>query len=50
MTPRRAVIALLLGLTTLSACSTEGEMRAVDPAGSGEPSTSASPDAAPTPT
>ncbi|WP_439937001.1 hypothetical protein ACS3YM_13785 [Nocardia sp. N13] len=49
MTPRRAVIALLLGLATLSACSTEGEMRAVDPAGSGEPSASASTDAPPTP-
>jgi hypothetical protein len=49
MTPRRAVIALLLGLATLSACSTEEEMRAVDPASSGEPSTSASSDAAPTP-
>ena len=49
MTPRHAVVALLLGLATLSACSTEEEMRAVDPAGSGEPSTSASSGAAPTP-
>ena len=49
MTPRRAVIALLLGLATLSACSTEGEMRAVDPAASSAPSTSTASDAAPTP-
>jgi hypothetical protein len=49
MTPRPAVIALLLGLATLSACSTEDEMRAVDPAASDEPSSSAASDAAPTP-
>jgi hypothetical protein len=49
MTPRRAVLALLLGLATLSACSTEGEMRAVDPAASSEPSTSGASAGAPTP-
>jgi hypothetical protein len=37
MTPRPAVLALLLGLATLSACSSEAEMRAVDPAASSEP-------------
>jgi hypothetical protein len=49
MTPRPAVLALLLGLVTLSACSSEEDMRAVDPAGHGEPSTGATSDAAPAP-
>ena len=49
MTPRPAVLALLLGLALLSACSTEEEMRAVDPAAHDEPPTSATSDAAPTP-
>jgi hypothetical protein len=48
MTLRPVVAALLLTLP-LAACSTEGEMRAVDPAASGEPSASAPSDAAPTP-
>lgn len=42
-------LALAATALSLAACSTEGEMRAVDPAGGGEPSTSASSDAAPTP-
>lgn len=40
----RPVIAALLLTLPLAACSTEEEMRAVDPAGSGEPSASASSD------
>jgi hypothetical protein len=48
MTLRPVVAALLLTLP-LAACSTEGEMRAVDPAGSGESSASTPSEAAPTP-
>jgi len=44
------VAALLLCLASFSACSTEAEMRAVDPDASGEPSASSTPsDGAPTP-
>ena len=43
-------LALVATALSLGACSTEDEMRAVDPAGSGEPSSSATaPGAAPTP-
>lgn len=46
----RPAIAALLLVTPLAACSTESEMRAVDPAGAGaEPSSGASDDAAPRP-
>lgn len=45
----RPVIAALLLTLPLAACSTEEEMRAVDPAGSGEPSASPSTDAPPMP-
>lgn len=48
MTPRLVIAALLLTLP-LAACSTEEDMRAVDPAGSGEPSGSAPAGAVPTP-
>lgn len=48
MTPRLVVAALLLTLP-LAACSTEEEMRAVDPAGSGEPSAGTPSEEAPTP-
>ena len=48
MTPRPVIAALLLALT-LAACSSEGDTRAVDPAGSGDPSPSAPADAAPAP-
>src|SRR5215218_6669550 len=44
----RPVIALLLALP-LAACSTEDDMRAVDPADSGEPSASTPSGQAPTP-
>jgi hypothetical protein len=47
-----ALVTSILGLSALTACSTEGEMRAVDPAGSGEPGSGASrtpSGAAPTP-
>lgn len=49
---RTPLLTLALAATALSlaACSTEGEMRAVDPAGGGEPSTTATPSGeAPTP-
>src|SRR4051812_22674225 len=50
MTPRPAAAVLLLCLAALSACSTEAEMRAVDPDAAGEPSASSTPsDGAPTP-
>ncbi|RYB94874.1 hypothetical protein EUA93_11240 [Nocardioides oleivorans] len=52
MTPTRVIAALALSaaaLSTLAACSTEDEMKAVDPAASGEPTSSASPDGAPDP-
>ena len=45
---RPALAALLLSVP-LAACSTEAEMRAVDPAGSGDPTSAASGDAAPRP-
>ncbi len=48
MTPRLVIAALLMTLP-LAACSTEGEMRAVDPAGAGEPSASTPSGAAPNP-
>jgi hypothetical protein len=48
MTPRLVIAALLLTLP-LAACSTEEEMRAVDPADAGEPSASTPSDAVPTP-
>lgn len=48
MTLRPVIAALLLALP-LAACSTEDDMRAVDPAGAGEPSTSTQPGEAPTP-
>ena len=52
MTPRlaiRPVIAGLLLTLPLAACSTEQDMRATDPAASGEPSADASSDAPPSP-
>lgn len=51
MTPRLVVVSAALLLTLpLAACSTEEDMRAVDPAGSsGEPAAGASPGAVPTP-
>ena len=48
MTLRPVIAALFLTLP-LAACSTEDEMRAVDPAGSGKPSANASSDAPPVP-
>ncbi len=48
MTPRLVIAALLLVLP-LAACSAEDDPRAVDPAGSGEPSAGAPSDAAPAP-
>jgi hypothetical protein len=48
MTLRPVIAALLLALP-LAACSTEDDMRAVDPAGSGEPSASTPSGKAPTP-
>ncbi len=48
MNPRPVIAALLLTLP-LAACSTEEEMRAVDPAASSEPSPSASSDGPPLP-
>lgn len=48
MTLRPVIAALLLALP-LAACSTEDEMRAVDPAATGEPSTGTPSEAAPTP-
>ena len=48
MTLRPVIAALLLALP-LSACSTEDDMRAVDPAGSGEPSASTPSGKAPAP-
>ncbi len=50
MRTRPLTLALAATALSLAACSTEGEMRAVDPAGGGEPSTATtSADAAPTP-
>lgn len=50
MTPRLVIVSAALLLTLpLAACSTEEDMRAVDPDGAGEPSASAPSDAAPTP-
>jgi hypothetical protein len=45
----RPVVAALLLVLPLAACSTESEMRAVDPAGSGEPSAGTTSGEAPTP-
>ncbi|PKH37480.1 hypothetical protein SAMN05192575_101463 [Nocardioides alpinus] len=50
MTPRLVIVsAVLLLALPLAACSTEEDMRAVDPAGAGEPTASAPSDAVPTP-
>ena len=43
MRSSRLALALALSVTALAACGTEGDTKAVDPAGSGEPSSSAAP-------
>ena len=43
MTYSRLAVALVLSVTALTACGNEGDTRAVDPAASGEPSSTGAP-------